>query len=421
MPLTVSSAVLRRSPAFALACLCAMGVLSCDGQHTAASSTRASRPAVAHAAPAASAGPGSPTVDHTLMDAGWGIPYGTVKLPPGWAFNGGVVHGDTGCFAQGDSPMWSAESPDKSFGIVVLPMLKTGFTSDANLTRQMQQFHCPTLRSTSAADFLTQYVLPHLHPAGTMRILATGPEPQLAPMAEQFRQMSAQMERISNNQFQRMHATVETARILVQFQQDGKTLNEVASALFTCNDTQMAMPMTGRTEMLDCSAPLTIIGHGPDDGKPFTNESAEAHSKDPAFFTMTQSSIWQQRFNQKMEQARQQQQQQSQQILAQGQQNMRNQQAQFDAGQARYHAQQQSYDQQNAAWKARQQAQDQSHQAFTHYLSGTNVYTNTQTGQQYEMSNQYNNTYINQNGQVGLQTNSATSPGVDWTLLEPKY
>ena len=355
------------------------------------------------------------------MDTGWGVPYGTVKLPPGWAFNGGVVHGDTGCYAMGDSPMWSAESADKNYGIVVLPALKTGFASDANIMRQMQQFHCPALRSTSAADFLTQYVLPHLHAVGSMHILAAGPEPQLAQMADQFRQMSAQMERISNNQYQRMHATVETARVLVQFQQGGKTLNEVASALFACTDTQMAMPMTGRTEVLDCSAPLTIIGHGPDDGTPFTNESVDAHSKDPAFFSVTQSDAWQQRFNQKMEQARQQQQRQTQQILAQGQQNMRNQQAQFDAGQARYHAQQQSFDQQNAAWKARQQAQDQSTQAFNHYLSGTNVYTNDQTGQQYEMSNQYNHTYINQNGQVGLQTNSATSPGVDWTLLKPKY
>ena len=427
MPFPASSAVLRRARFGALLCFGVTGVVSCDGQHPTGSATHtpSSRSAAAagsnQGAPAATRGPGAPTVDHTLTDAGWGLPYGTVKLPAGWAFNGGVVHGDTGCFAMGDSPMWSAQSADKSYGIVVLPMLKTGFTSDANLLRQMQQFHCPTLRSTSAVDYLTQYVLPHLHAAGSMRILRSGPEPQLAPMAEQFRAQSAQMERISNNQFQRMHATVETARILVQFEEGGKTLNEVASALFACTDTQMAMPMTGRTEMLDCSAPLTIIGHGPDDGTPFTNESVDAHSKDPAFFNVTLSNAWQQRFNQKMEQARQQQQQQTQQILAQGQQNMRNQQAQFDAGQARYHAQQQSYDQQNAAWKSRQQAQDQSSQAFNHYLSGTNVYTNNQTGQQYEMSNQFNNTYIHQNGQVGLQTDSSTSPGVDWTLLEPKY
>lgn len=229
------------------------------------------------------------------------------------------------------------------------------------------------------------------------------------------------MERIGNNQFQRVHATVETARVLVQYQEGGRTLNEVASALFACTDTQMAFPGMGRSEMLDCSAPLTIVGHGPEDGTPFTNESVDAQSKDPAFFTITQSDVWQQRFNQKMQQAAQTQQQQTQQILAQGQQNMRNQQAQFDAGQAQHRAQQQGYDQYNNAWKARQQAQDQATQGFTHYLAGTNVYTNAQTGQQYEMSNQYNNTYINQNGQVGLQTNSATSPGVDWTLLQPKY
>lgn len=197
MRFTPTSAVLGRCRAIASLCFCAVGVLSCDGQHTAAAPTRSSssRPATtaasSHTAAAAVRGPGTPTVDHTLMDAGWGLPYGTVKLPVGWAFNGGVVHGENGCYAMGDSPMWSAESADKSYGIVVLPALKTGFASDANLMRQMEQFHCPTLRSSSAADYLTKYVLPHLHGAGSMRILGTGPEPQLAPMAEQFRQQSS--------------------------------------------------------------------------------------------------------------------------------------------------------------------------------------------------------------------------------------
>ncbi len=420
MPFRLSLAVLPRHFAAAFICLCAVGVISCDGQHTAGSSARASsRPAISSRSASPARGPGSPSVDHTLTDAAWGVPYGTVRLPAGWAFSGGVVHGDAGCFAMGDSPMWSAVSPDKSYGINILPMLKTSFTSVPALMQQLQQAHCPTLRSSSAAEYLTQYVLPHLHAAGSMHILSAGPEPQLAGMAEQLRQSSAQMERASS-QFSRIHASVGTARILLQYQEGGKTLNEVASALFACNDTQMSLP-NGRSEMLDCTALLTVIGHSPDDGAPFTNESVDAHSKDPAFFTITQSDAWTRRLNQKVEQARQQQEQQFQRTLAQGKQNMANQQAQFDAGQARYHAKQRSNDQYNANWKANQQQQDQSHEAFRQYLSGTNVYTNTQTGKQYEMSNQYNNTYVNQNGDVGLQTNSATSPGVDWTLLQPKY
>ncbi len=422
MRVAFPSAGLRSYRTVALTCLCITGVVSCDGQHATATRTDSSgaRPAATTRA-ASVKGPGTPMVDHTLLDAGWGIAYATVKLPPDWAFNGGVVHGEAGCVAMGDSPMWSAESPDKSYGIVVLPMLKTGYTSVPAVLQQLQQAHCPTLRSTSAVEYLTQLVLPHLHSPGSMHIVSVGPEPQLASLAEQFRQANMQMERASNNQFSRMHTTVETARILLQYKEGGKTLNEVASALFACTDTQMTMPPTGYAEMLDCTAPIAIIGHGPDDGTPFTNAYVDAHSKDPAFYTISPSAVWQQRFNQKMEQARQQQNQQFQQTLSQSQQNMRNQQAQFDAGQARYHAQQQSNDQYNAAWKANQQKQDQSHEAFRQYLSGTNVYTDNQTGKQYEMSNQYNDTYINQNGQVGLQTNSATSPGVDWTLLQPKH
>lgn len=407
-----------RLPLALLPCLVALCALGCDGQRKTPAPVHAAAPAPRASAPAS--GPGTPTVTHTLMDAGWGVPWGTVKLPAGWGFNGGVAHGDGGCMVMGDGPMWSAQSADKRYGIALLPALKTGYASDPNLMRQLQAAHCPLLKSTSANAFLRQYVLPHLH-AGNVQVVSEGPEPQLDPMAQQFRQMGAQLEQVSNNNFSRMQATVDTARVLIQYQENGRTLNEVASTLFTCYHTQMAMPMQGSMEVLDCTAPLTVIAHGPEDGTPFTNASVDAHSKDPAFYEMVQSAAWTEHFNQKMAAAREQQQQQGQQLIAQGQQNLRNQQSQFEAGQARYRAQQQGYDQYNAAWRARQNKLDESHQAFNRYLSDTNVYTNPQTGQQYEMSNQYNNTYIHANGEVGLQTNSASSPGVDWTLLVPKY
>ncbi|HLI77240.1 MAG TPA: hypothetical protein VKV02_09865 [Acidobacteriaceae bacterium] len=366
-------------------------------------------------------GPGKPTVPHTLMDTAWGLPYGTVTLPVGWGFNGGVVHGGDGCLVTGDGPMWSAESADKRFGIAVLPALKTNFSTAPFTARALQQGHCPILRSTSATDYLVQYVLPHLH-GRDMRIVAREAEPELEPMAAQMRGMSAQLEAISNgNQFSRMHATVTTARVLVQYQEGGRTMNEMASAVFSCYDTVSNMPMMGRSETLDCTAPVTMIAHGPDDGTPFDSAHIAAHKNDPPFFTMTQNPAWTQRFNAKMELARQQQQQMGQQLAAQGQQNMQNLQNRFDANQAQYRAQQGMYAQHNQAEMARQDAVHNSNQAFAMHMGDSNIYTNPQTGQQVQLSNQYNNTYINQNGDTALQTNSATSPGVNWTLLQPKY
>jgi hypothetical protein len=354
-----------------------------------------------------------PTVPHTLMDQAWGLPWGTVKLPAGWRFNGGVVHGSGSCYLAGDAPMWGGESEDGSHGIAVLPPLKTTFTSDRNYMRQLEAAHCPILRSSSAADFLTQYVLPHLH-TGKVEIVSTGSEPQLAGLADQLRQQTAQMEQVSSNSPMRKHSTVDTARVLVRYTSNGRTLDEMAAAIVSCTDSRIMMPMTGLMEILDCSAPLALVGHKPDDGTPFNNAWVDAHSKDPAVYELVPSPAWQQRFNQQMQLM-------GQQLQQQAQQNMQNQQAQFNANQARHQAQQDMYAQHNAAEAARQDAVHNSNQAFAHHMGDTNIYTNPQTGQQYELSNQYNNTYVNQNGNVALQTNSASSPGVDWTLLVPKY
>ena len=367
---------------------------------------------------------GEPTVAHTLNDQTWGLPWGTIKLPPGWGFNGCVVHGNN-CIVSGDNPMWIAESPDKTLGIAVLPVLKAGYVSEPQTLGQMRQAGCPILHSPRAADFLIQVVLPHLHK--NFHVVGTAPEPmfnQLASMLQQQNQQLAGM--LVNNQMMQNRDTVDTARVVITFDEGGATRVEIASTEFSCHETHMAgigrMP---GSQMLDCTSFQTLIMHAPDDGTPITSLATMDLSKstEKPFFTISPNPAWQQRYQQAM-------QQQNQQIQA----NMQAQSAQQFSGpannsQTEFEKQQairkgvRDYSAQihNNVYQNQQNANSQVSGAYAAHVGDYNVYTNQSTGQQYQMSNQFNNSYVNQNGTVGLQTNSANSPGVDWTQLTPKY
>lgn len=211
---------------------------------------------------------GTPTVSHTLEDRGWGIPWGTIKLPAGWGFNGSVVHGDN-CMVSGDNPMWVAESPDKNVGITVLPVLKAGYVSDRGTLAQMQQAGCPILRSTKAADYLTQVVLPHLHK--TFTVVGTAPEPMLHQMVDELSRQSAQMNQMAiNDQRMQNHDTVDSARVVITYEEAGATRVEMASAELSCHVMRMAGMGNGMppAEFIDCTSYQTVIMHAPEDGTP---------------------------------------------------------------------------------------------------------------------------------------------------------
>jgi hypothetical protein len=264
------------------------------------------------AAPSHTAKFGDPTVPHTLQDRAWGIPWGTIKLPAGWGFNGGVVHGDN-CFVSGDNPMWVAESPDKTLGITILPVLKAGWVSDPRTQGQMRQAGCPMLHSTRAADYLTQVVLPHLH--RNFRVVGTAPEPMFAPMADAFRKQNAQHAQFTvNNQMMQNRDTVDTARVVITYEEDAATHVEMASAELSCHEmTTRGIGRMPGLDSLDCTSYQTVIIHAPDDGTPVTSLATLDVSKstEKPFFVVVANPAWQQRFQQVMQQKSQQISQQS--------------------------------------------------------------------------------------------------------------
>ena len=392
------------------------GLTACNAQHPAQSQSPTS-PTQAKTAKF-----GDPTVPHTLEDRAWGIPWGTIKLPPGWGFNGGVVHGDN-CFVSGDNPMWVAESPDKTLGITILPVLKAGWVSDPQTQGQMRQAGCPMLHSTRAADYLTQVVLPHLHK--NFRVVGTAPEPMFAPMADSFRRQNAQMAQYAVNGPIQTRNTVDTARVVITYDDNGATHVEIASAELSCH--QMTTRGIGRMpglDSLDCTSYQTVIIHAPDDGTPVTSLATldVSKSKEKQFFVVVPNPAWQQRFQQVMQQKSQQIQQQSNANLNAGR-SMAQDNANAFAQQQAIRRGVQNYSAQvhNNVYQNQQAANSQVTGAYAAHMGDYNVYTNNATGQQYQLSNQYNNTYVNSQGNTALQTNSANSPGVDWSEMTPKY
>jgi len=365
---------------------------------------------------------GDPTVPHTLEDRAWGIPWGTIKLPAGWGFNGGVVHGDN-CFVSGDNPMWVAESPDKTLGITILPVLKAGWVSDPQTQSQMRQAGCPMLHSTRAADYLTQVVLPHLH--RNFRVVGTAPEPMFAPMADMFRKQNQQNAQFAMNGPIQSRNTVDTARVVITYDENGATHVEMASAELSCHE--MATRGIGRMpglDSLDCTSYQTVIIHAPDDGTPVTSLATLDVSKstEKQFFVVVPNPAWQQRFQQVMQQKSQQISQQSNANATAGR-SMAQDNADAFAKQQAIRQGVQNYSSQvhNNVYQNQQAANSQVTGAYAAHMGDYNVYTNNSTGQQYQLSNQYNNTYVNSQGTTSLQTNSANSPGVDWSEMTPKY
>lgn len=363
----------------------------------------------------------TPTVAHLVEDRGWGLAWGTIKLPVGWGFDGRVVHGN-GCVTSGDSPMWIAESPDKSTSIMYLPILKASWFSIPQVLDQMKQNGCPILRSTRAVDFLTQVVLPRMHKS--FQVVGTAPEIAMAEMAEQGRRMIAQNPGM-NNELMHSRSTIDTARVVLTYVEGGVTKVELASAELFCQE--LSSPGIGRmpgNDSLDCTSFDTVIVHVPDDGTPLSSLATKDYAKtnELSFYKIDPSPAWTDR----LQQAMQQQQQQNtananassnaSAAMAKDNADAAAKQAAIRRGSAQYAEQAH-----NNVYQNQQAANAQVNGAFAAHVGDYNVYTNNTTGQQYQLSNQYNNTYVNKDGSVALQTNSANTPGVDWTQMTPKY
>ena len=82
------------------------------------------------------------------------------------------------------------------------------------------------------------------------------------------------------------------------------------------------------------------------------------------------------------------------------QQRMANNQAAFDASQRSYRETQQAYDNANQSWMNNQRMSDQGQQNYVNSIHGTEVYTDPNSGDQYNLDNPYKYNWTNGNGEV---------------------
>jgi hypothetical protein len=367
----------------------AAGLTSCQAQ----------RPTTATQQNAAAA-PGKATVTHTLMDQAWGLPTGTVTIPKGWGFAGGVVHATGGdCTVTGTSPVMHIESPDGSTGLVVMPTLRAQYVSDPATMRQYTAHGCLVATGMTATDFLKGIVIPKARPGA--RILDAGPAPALEPAVAKLRQQMAQ------SGMRGAPPVVSSARVRVGYVRNGHPVEELVSAMVVCS--RQAMPGT-RVFSVDCTADQLSLVYAP-----ASQLDALAARKD--LVETKPNPAWQQRLAQNDREY---------QVAFQAQLNrQQNQNAQHAQAYA-----QQNIDTIHAIGKASMDADRQKQATIDHAAQGTalsmtnsNIYRDPNTGNQVQLSDQYSHTYVNAEGTTVQQTNSASGPigGGWWTEMVPRY
>lgn len=335
-----------------------------------------------------------------LMDTAWGLPAATVKTPAGWGFGGTVFHPGQDCALTGHSIVFNLESRDGSQGIIELPSLRAQSFNDAATMRQFTAHGCAVATGMTATDFLKSVVIPRVRPSA--RIVSMGTEPRLETSAVQIRQ---QLQRMAG----RFPApTVSTARIKLAYQRNGTAVEEYVSALVVCSrETHPGMNYVH----VDCTADNIGLAHAPPGQLDALVNGFDAN------FSVQPNPAWLQRLQQQRaaETA-----QFNRTLQAQNEQSARNSAAIANNAIANIHR---TGAASMAAARNSQAAIDRSAGATAAHMGDYNIYSDPHTGQQVQLSNQYNHTYVNEQGTVAQQTNSAYGPvgGGWWTEMTPKY
>jgi hypothetical protein len=361
---------------------------------------------------------GSAAVVHTLVDQAWGIPAGSVKIPRGWGFAGGILHAAGGaCTVTGTSTIMHIESPDDSEGLVVMPALRAQYVSDPGTMRQYTSQGCLVATGMTAKEFLENVVIPKARPGA--RILDAGTDPQLEQAVAQAKeQMQQQM---AQSGMRMTPPVISSARIRISYTRNGHPVEEFVSGLVSC----MRMPMPGTPVFsVDCTADQLSLIHAP-----AGQLDALAARKD--MIEVKANPAWQARLeqdNQQYQQAsqarmNQQQTQNANNANAYLQNNLNNINSAAARGQANVDM---IHNIGNTAMnvdRQRQNAIDHSAQGTALSMTNSNIYTDPNTGKQVQLSDQYGHTYVNQEGTMTQQTNSASGPigGGWWTEMVPSY
>jgi hypothetical protein len=355
-------------------------------------------------------------------DPKYGMVAATVDIPEGWKFAGSIVRTE-GCHAsQGPNFVFTSQAQDGITGSVGLPGVTWGWSSNpAVLKRMAEQDHCPGVDITTADKFLTNIVVPNLHPHAKIVAVLPLPSDQQAAMEKKHED---DLERNAQRpkQFQSMNSTVDGGRVRVQYDRNGRAVEEMISVQVSCFES--ATP-----PQRHCSTMATNIVRAPqghlDEAlaalqEPHVKELAASFKINPAWMDKLNADNMAV-FHAGMARNNA----QFQQMLANGR-------AQNDALLARgraFNAQQQSrFESAMANDRAKQAAIDASAHNTVNYSLDRQDYVNPATGQTVTTDSGYNHQWMSSDGSTVIQTqshsydpNGQVYPGSQsWTELVPK-
>lgn len=349
----------------------------------------------------------TPTQSYIIEDTTYGMPYARLAIPAGWGYNGGILHVET-CAVTGPSPVYAIASPDGQFGFILAPKLLSWATTDPNVSAMLQQGGCRQYYAKSAADFVQVMLLPRLG-LQNMTVQNIGPAPEFATFVQQIRQQQ-QASAIPDTQVMQQRNSVDTAKITLSFQAHGRPMQAIVSGIVSCQDTRSAAYGMKPIEQHQCEARAISFAYAP------AGQLGKIEKGD--FVAMQPSTAWEQRRQQEINAVNQ---GFTNQLVANGKVIQQRQDALIQHGNDLMAAQKRQYQSGMDAAHPSADSLHQTSQAAAAHNGDYNDFYDPATGKTVRASNQFANTYANPNGSVMLQTDQPGSPGVDWSLMIPRF
>jgi hypothetical protein len=362
-----------------------------------------------------------------VIDPQYGMTVATLAVPSDWKFAGTIAR-DPGCHANGAAIKYTAQSPDGSTAIVVMPGVTWSWSASPSMQQTMASMKCPAVDLDSAAKFLVNIAVPNLRPgakiegvlplsADIQATLATQlatEQQQIGAMARQYGQSAPKL-------------TLDGANVKVQYARNGQQVEEMIRSIVDCSESQMPGLMGQPASMKrTCMARGVTIFRAP-------AGQLDALIKNADFLKIVNSfqinQAWQTRLNQDQQAAFQKSQAQNNQAFQQTMQQGRDANNQLLANGQAFNQQMQAHtDQALANDRATQAATDASAHATANYALDQQDFVNPSTGQTIQASSQYNHQWLSSDGSTVIQTNDHSydpngqvSPvSQSWTELVPK-
>ncbi len=195
--------------------------------------------AVAAATPETASTNWTGTQKVSVTDKAVGMTAYTITIPSGWKYAGMILR-PSGCHAPAvaaDGLSFSTVGPDHITAYSQLPGVSWDWESDG---KSPQGPKCRPVGISTAAGFLLNIAIPNLRPDA--RNISLVPLPPQMQAGLQERQRALQAQSGPNGR-----PTIDSARVRLEYQLNGRPVEELIGTVITCNETEMpAYPLLHR-------------------------------------------------------------------------------------------------------------------------------------------------------------------------------